>query len=348
MPFDRPTLAVLYERVAQDIAAELGLGPLLPRSVELVLARILAHASHGQHAHIEWSVRQLFPDTAEELYLERWAAVWGVNRTPAELADGTVTAQGLNGSVIAAGIELRSPTGLRFAVVSEVTIVGASATVPVVALVAGAESNLPGGVKLSWVSPPTGLQPQTTVQAPGLQGGVDLEDDESLRQRLLRRIQQPPQGGSKSDYEAWALEVSGVGKAWVFPQQFGEGTVGVAVAAAGLDPIPTAGLVEDVQELLDERRPVTAQVTAWAPEALDVDLTIALTPDTLAVRDAVENSLTDLLLREGAPGGVISRAQLESAIATSPSWQSHVLLSPAGDVLIGPNQLPVLGVITWA
>jgi uncharacterized phage protein gp47/JayE len=220
--------------------------------------------------------------------------------------------------------------------------------VPVEAFEAGVAGNLPGGVKLSWVSPPTGVQPQVTVQAPGLQGGVDLESDESLRQRLLRRIQKPPQGGSKSDYEAWALAVSGVGKAWVFPQQFGEGTVGVAVAAAGLDPIPTAFLVEDVQELLDERRPVTAQPTAWAPEALAVPLTIALTPDTLALRNAVEDSLTDLMLREGEPGGVITRAQMDAAIATSPGWQSHLLLSPGSDVVIGPNQLPVLGVITWA
>jgi uncharacterized phage protein gp47/JayE len=57
------------------------------------------------------------------------------------------------------------------------------------------------------------------------------ETDAGLLGRLLNRIQQPPAGGNKNDYEQWALALDYVAKAWCFPLGQGLGTVDVVILA---------------------------------------------------------------------------------------------------------------------
>ena len=59
-----------------------------------------------------------------------------------------------------------------------------------------------------------------------LDGGVDTENDDDLRARILFRIHQPPMGGDADDYVAWALSVPGVTRAWA-ATEMGIGTVTV-------------------------------------------------------------------------------------------------------------------------
>ena len=57
-------------------------------------------------------------------------------------------------------------------------------------------------------------------------GGVEAENDDDLRARILQRIQNPPMGGAQADYVTWALAVPGVTRAWAAPEQ-GIGTITV-------------------------------------------------------------------------------------------------------------------------
>ena len=77
-------------------------------------------------------------------------------------------------------------------------------------------------------------------------------------------------------------------------------------------------------------------------------LTIQLTPDTPAVRAAVTDELTQLLLQEGVPGGTILRSHIAEVVSAAAGESDHVLVSPTGNVTFSAGQLPVLGVITWA
>ncbi|MBG3878709.1 baseplate J/gp47 family protein, partial [Desulfovibrio oxamicus] len=209
--------------------------------------------------------------------------------------------------------------------------------------------NAASGISLTLTSPVSGVQATGTVAAGGIIGGLDAEDDDSLRARVLRRIQEPPQGGKAADYVTWALEVPGVTRAFVYPLHMGGGTVGVAVVNddAVDGPIPEAELVADVQAYLDTMRPVTAEVFAFAPTPLVVNVDLRVTPNTEAVRAAATAELRDLFARESEPGATIYLSHITEAISLAPGEQDHVVLAPAADVVPAAHEMPVLGTITY-
>jgi hypothetical protein len=73
MPFTRPTLAELVDRIQNDLTTRFALtGTALRRSVVNVLARVEAAATHLLHGHLEFLSQQLFPDTS----------IGGISRAP--------------------------------------------------------------------------------------------------------------------------------------------------------------------------------------------------------------------------------------------------------------------------
>lgn len=356
MPFARPTLSDLVDRVRSDFRSRLGLaGPLLRRAMADVFGSVVAGAAHMLHGHIEWAARQIFADTAERAYLLRLAAMYGISPTPATFASGTVTATGVNGSTILTGEILLEPdSGQTFQVTADATIAAGTAAVSVQAVTAGDAGNFDAGVTLTFESPIAGVDADVTVAAPGISGGFDEEDTEGTRDRLLLRLREPPAGGADQDYEAWALAVAGVTRAWVYPTEDGPGTVVVRfVLDDEPDIFPDAAAVAAVQAALDEERPITAEVTAEAPTPLEVDFTIAVTPNTAAVKAAVEAELADLMLREAEPGdgagrGTIKLSRIQVAIGLADGVEDFTLTVPAADVVPAVGELAVVGVVTWA
>lgn len=187
------------------------------------------------------------------------------------------------------------------------------------------------------------------VTAGELSGGADVESDEDLRSRFLSRLRQPPHGGADYDYVSWALEVPGVTRAWCYPHELGLGTVTVRfVRDADASIIPDAGEVAAVQDYLDARRPVTAQLTVVAPVAVPLNFTLTgLVPSTSTVRAAVEAELQDLIFREAVPGGTILISHLRAAISAAAGEEDHVLTSPAANVTHAAGEMATMGTVTW-
>ena len=349
MPFSRPTLQELINRTSADAVARLGLEELLRRDDMQVLTRVLSGAAHGLHGHVAWMAEQVIIDTAEAEYLARWANIWGVDRKPAAAAVGNVTLNGSNGIVIPAGTALVRTDGAEYTTNAEATIAGGTATVAVTASVAGAAGNALASTALNLVSPITGVNSQVTVASGGLTGGADTETDDTLRARLLSRIQRTPHGGSRDDYVTWALEVAGVTRAWCYPKEQGIGTVTVRfVRDDDASIIPDAAEVASVQAYIEARYPVAGDVFVVAPAPVALNLTIQLTPNTAAVQAAVQAEIADLLRREAEPGGTILVSHIREAISLAAGETDHVLTSPAADVTHTTGQIAVMGVITWA
>ncbi|MCA3413835.1 MAG: baseplate J/gp47 family protein [Roseomonas sp.] len=349
MPFARPSPAEIRDRMGAEIAVALpGADARLRRSMEEVLVRAIAIASHELHSHIEWAALQILPDTAEDEVLARHAAIWGITRITATAALGSVTFTGTPGAVVPANTELRRGDDARFLLAADVTIAGGgSGTGNVAARVAGAAGNSQAGISLALVAPVAGIAPSATVAAGGLAAGADAESDAGLRARLLQRIQSPPAGGASNDYVTWALAVAGVERVWVYPNWLGAGTVGVAFVTTG-GAIPAAPLVAAVQAALDARRPVTAAVTAFAPATQAVALTIDLAVDTAAIRAAVLAELADFFVREAEPGGTIRVSRISAAISGALGEVAHLLVAPAADITLPAGTIATLGAVTWA
>lgn len=339
--FERPTLRDLVTRTLADVTSRLSPEELLRRSDARVYARVLAGASHELHGHVQWVAQQVIYDTAEAEILERWATLWGINRKAAVAASGSIAVTGY-GAVPAGALYTRAG-GVEFVVTESTAVPG---NVPVRASLAGAAGNTAAGEALSLMTPIDGVATVATVNS--LVNGSDIEDVASLRLRFLARIRKAPNGGDVDDYERWALEVPGVTRAWVAPLEQGAGTVVVRFVRDNDTPIiPDAGEVAVVKAYIEARKPVTAELFVVAPVAAPVDFQIALTPNTLAARAAVEAELRDLLVREAAPGKTLLLSHIREAVSTAAGEVDHVVVAPAANVVPPAGYMPTFGSIAW-
>lgn len=355
MAWTRPTLTSLINRTQADMDAKLvDSSPLLRRSNLNVLARIIAAIAHGLYGYLEYIAKQVIYDTAEGEFLKRWASIWLENPIiAAEYATGLIVVTGTNGTVIEAGTVFIRADGIEYETDAEAIIAAGQVIVNVIAIEAGQAGNTVAGTALNISSPIAGVNGAAAVDVGGLTSGADEETIERARARLIARIQLPPHGGAKHDYETWAKEVAGVTRAWCSPGELGAGTVTVRfVRDDDANLIPDAAEVTAVQTYIDERRPVTADLTVVAPIADALNFEITLTPNSVAVQAAVEAELKDLLLREAEPErgngeGTILLSHIKEAISIAAGETNHVLTLPAADVVHALGHMAKFGAITW-
>ena len=351
MPFSRPTLSDLVDRIVADVSTRvLGIeGSILRRSILGVLARAEAGAIHMLYGYLDWIAKNTIIDTAESEALERWAAIWGVDRLAATASTGAVTFTGTNNSFVPAGTLIQSQDGVQFTTDADATITAGTAVADVTAVIAGTAGNIEAGASLFLVSPISGVQTAAIVGVDGIAGGTDTESDDGLRARLLDRIQRPPQGGSATDYVQWAREVAGVTRAWVYPLENGAGTVVVRFVTDD-DPggiIPGAGKIAEVAAYIAERRPVTADVYVLAPVAVPLAITIKISPNTTAVQTAVAAELADQISRDAIPGGTVLISRLREAASVATGEANNEFVTPTADVVSATGDITTLGAITF-
>ena len=343
MSFSRPSLSTLRSRIAADVSGRLLDGsPLRSRSVLSVLVYVWAGACHLMYGALQWYFSQFWIKTAEKEYLERKASTWGITRKAGARAVGQVTFSG--SGIVPAGSVLRNGSGLLFTVDADVSVPG---TGMVTASETGSASNLERGETLTLVQAVAGVSGSAVVFS--MTGGVDAETDDELRNRVLTALRNPPMGGSAADYVTWALEVPGVTRAWCYPLYLGLGTVGLSFVCDGQDdsPLPDEEMVRRVQEYIEERKPVTADVMVFAPRAVPVDIRLRIVPDTSAVREAVKAELHDLFTREAEPGITLLKSHIDEAVSITSGEEDHLLLEPAVNIVPASGELPVLRNVTF-
>ena len=343
MPFDTPSLPTLITRASADIEP----GGTLRRSDAAVVARVHSGGLYGIYRYLDWIFKQIFPDTADEENLIRHGEGRGVPRKPATLASGMVSVTGTPGATVPAGARLVAD-GVLYQATVGASLDDGTATLEVSAITAGAAGNQPAGATLDFVSPVVGVNASATVGPDGLIGGVDIEPFDVYRQRVIDHFRWVPHGGSADDYVTWATDQPGVTRAWCMPKWVGPGTVGVFVVNDDASPItPSAPELDAIKEAIEAQRPVTAELYVLAPELVPVHYQIGVTPDTPAVRAAVESALQALHMRESGLGIALVRTHIAEAISGARGEFDHELVEPAANVVPAQNQLLVYGGVTW-
>lgn len=353
MPLKRPSLNTLIDRAQTDISARIaGASASARRSLLGVLARMHSGAAHGLYGAIQWVALQIFPDTADTANLHRHADLWGITPLAATPATGEVVFTGANGAVVPAETEIQTGDGASYTTDTDGTISGGEAAISATAAAAGEAGNQPQGATLTLVSPVSGVRSQATVGTNGLTGGADSEGGDRLLARLEDRIQAPPHGGALSDYVTWTYTAHpAVTNAWASPLEMGIGTVTVRFMTydATTSGIPDGTVVSTVDDYVQEHAPATADVYVVAPIADTLDFQIRdLEPDELAVRDAIETQLAELVPREAEPGGTIPITHIREAISIAAGVDDYTLVSPNADVTTATGHISVMGSITWS
>ncbi|QDH65246.1 baseplate J/gp47 family protein [Pseudomonas azotoformans] len=346
MPYDIPTLPALITRTEADF--ERNAPDALRRSDAKAAARAHSGTAFELYGYQQWIAKQSHPATCDEENLLRWAD-WRLEkgRTAAVAATGPIAVTGVSGSLVDAGVVYQYEDGRLYTVTQTTTLVAGTAVVPVTANDVGTIGNLAGGT-LTAVSPVIGVNSTATIGVGGIVGGTDQETVEALRARVRQAFKNPSKVGNGADFVEWALEVPGVTRAWPLPRWMGPGTFGLAfVRDADVSIFPTPAQVAEVQAHLDARRPVTAEVYAFAPIDRVLNFSIKLTPDSTALRTAVTQSLAALINDEAGADSTLLISHIRGAIGNTAGETDHVLSSPTADVVIANNEVGSLGVITW-
>lgn len=363
MPFQRPTLDQLIERVKSDFRSGLNVADIIRRSFLGVFARGMAGLSHLQLGFLEWASKQIMPDTAEDEWLIRWATIFNLQLIDATFAEFNIDVTGNAGGTIDEEDIYQNALGFQYRPANQVTVpVGGSISVKLVALLPGIDSNMDVGGKVTLVSPVSNVNSESTITEI-VTVAANQETIESLRARVLNRMRLPPLGGSANDYITWAKEVAGVTRSWVLPLYTGPGTVAVSFVTDGDDDIiPTTPKVNEVRAYIEERKPVTALLTVFAPVAAPMDLNIKIKPNTADVQAAITSELNDLVRRDAtlagsykSPGvtndGSLLLSKINQAISIAVGLEDHEIatingLAPA-NVVPADGELVTLGNITW-
>lgn len=363
MPFQRPTLDQLIDRVQTDIKGGLNITTVLRRSFLGVISRALAGLAHLLLGYLDYISKQTLPDTGEEDTVNRWAIMFDVPRKEATFAEFNIDIVFTDAGTVVEDTIYQRSDGKQYRLDAEVSSAGAgTVSGKLIAQDPGADGNMETGETVSLLSPIANVESDSLVTTIVIDA-EDLEDLEEWRERLLTRLRLPPLGGSANDYIQWALEVAGVTRAWVLPLYTGPGTVGVSFVEDDEDPIiPSPAKVQEVQDYIDELKPVTALFTAFAPVAAPMDLTIKIKPNTSDVQDAITNELEDLVKREAtlagsykSPGvtndGSILLSKINQAISIAVGIEDHEidLINGSAPANVVPNngELITLGTITW-
>ncbi len=294
---------------------------LSPAAMELALAAIWAQEV----------LRRSFVQTTFGQYLDLRCEEYGTTRRPAVKATGQVTITGTPGTVIPAGTQVSTASSeaapaVFFVTTAEAVIgSGGAVTADIEAVEPGTKGNVAADTIKLLANPVTGV---TAVTNPApTSGGLDEEDDESLRARLLELARRDEGDGNVADYIIWAKEVLGVGQVYVEPLWQGPGTVRVVVLDSEGN-IPSPALVAAVQEHLDPgqqgtglgRAPIGAKVTVQAPREITLTVTVPqlqIEPnhDANLVRQNLEAAVRAYGVSV-SPGGVIRIKEIEAAIAS--------------------------------
>lgn len=180
--------------------------------------------------------------------------------------------------------------------------------------------------------------------------GTDEETDDALRARLYEKVRMPATSGNAYQYKQWALEVSGVGDAKVFPLDNGAGTVTVLVVDN--DKAINAALPDTVAAYIETVRPIGATVAVASPTAKPVNVSADVILDgskTLeevktAFEEVCETFLEDTVFTSYS----VSYAKMGGLLLDIPGVEDYnglTINSGSGNISIGSKEIPIKGTI---
>ncbi len=375
MPFKRKTLSELRTENQQFMQAELEkVGALLRFGNLKVLADMDAGMAHLHYAYLDYIARQCTPFTSTDEWLAGWMALKQAYRKAATAARSPeAQIKGTSGRTLDAGAVINRADGYQYTTDAGVTI-GSSgtATVAVTAVLPDITEDVTGGGSLGNADAGTlltldaniaGVDAQVTLLSAAT-GGADIESEDEFRSRGLLAWQNPPQGGSDTDYKKWALEVPGVTRAWVKRRLNGAGTVGVYIMcdrnASGGFPVGTDGISQledwgavratgDQLAVADHIYPLQTDtaivfVCSPIPKTIDVEIAGIKNADSATVQ-GIRDALTTLFFDEANPdgSGKVYLSDINGSIGDVNGTTGYILNSPTANITFAVGEIPVLG-----
>ncbi|MNB86279.1 Baseplate J-like protein [compost metagenome] len=305
------------------------------------------------YIELDLNANLTFADTASGDYLDKAVAWSGVSRKPA------TQAVMLGVFRDSAGGLLDIPLGSRFSLGDQnYTVIAKVSTgnYRLQAETAGAA----GGQSFGTLLPITYINGLASASITGLiTPGTDAETDEALYERYQEQVTKPITSGNRYQYEQWAREISGVGRAKAFPLWNGAGTVKVVLLDEDMTP-PEPAVVAAVQAYIDPTQdgmgegvaPIGAVVTVVGatelPINISVDVTLASGATTEQVQEQIEEGLKDYLADLAFTDTIIRYTRIQGIILGIPpviDYANLLVNGGAANIETAEDAVPVVGTV---
>lgn len=306
---------------------------------------------------------QIFTTSADEFHLEhRHAAEFGMVKNAPGFASGLIVVNAFNAGSFPKGIRWVSG-GVTYFSTDAVTVASSGTfSMPVRALVSGISANRVEDDNMALADPGSypSLDPVANVSSGEVSGGTEKEDIESLRERVLERKRNPPQGGNEPDYVRFGKDdLAFVSKAWARRPVGGPGALAIWFLNKQ-NEVPSQSEIDQYSDHLHERRLLglrDLQVYALVDEPPTIQ--IKLSPDTEELRVRVRTSIDQMLLSRSRPGlppkrpgqadddFVLSHSWVSEAVSTVVGEDSHELVLPVGDLTYTIGKMPLTANVSF-
>lgn len=281
----------------------------------------------------------------------------GIIRRDSVKATGSLTATVSASTTIPVGTLFETASGVQFQSIQ--TASGStSIQIPIEAVEGGAAGNVAAGTITVIPVTITGLA--AVINDAPTSGGYRAETDDELRERYYLALQQPITAGNKYQYQAWALEIDGVGYAKVFPLENGANTVGICIIGNDGKPASSA-LVAAVQEYIDPDSagvgegvaPIGAHCTVVAATSKTVNISVKVNAlsgySSSAIKTEIQNKIdayfADIALRQD----YVSYAKVGNLILSVDGVEDYsnlLLNSGSSNIALTAKQVAVRGTVT--
>ena len=182
-----------------------------------------------------------------------------------------------------------------------------------------------------------------------LEAGVNEESDEDLRNRFYNKVRYPSTSGNIYDYKKWALEVTGVGDAKIYPLWNGNGTVKVVIIDSNKE-IANGELINKVSKYIEENRPIGATVTVKSAIEKDITINVTIVIDSKkyilnTVKEKLEENLKNYLKEIAFKNNYVSYASIGNIIFNTEGVidYSNLLLNNSNkNITLEEEEIPTL------
>ncbi|WP_155591850.1 baseplate J/gp47 family protein [Lysinibacillus cavernae] len=272
----------------------------------------------------------------------------GVSRKPATIATTTVIVSGTAGTLVKVG-ELVGTESILYTVIEEAVLNESGfAHVRVQCNEFGPIGNVPANTIVNFPASINGLvnvyNPYPVVD------GYEEETDHDLRERYYDKLQRPGKAGNKYHYREWALEVTGVGDAKIFPRYNGPLSMKVVVIDANKLPA-SAELVQKVHDHISEQMPFGVEdlsVMAAIGVPINISATLSLVDGYTEpiVKKYIKENMIEYLKEIAFKVSYVSYAKTGSEVIDSEGvldYQDLLINGSTANVVIPEDGVPVMG-----
>jgi len=310
-----------------------------------------------QNYMIGYMFNLLYPDTAEDDWLDRVCDNFGITREAATYSLRQINT--FDSSAVAMNVPIGSKFGineLTFTITESIATGQFKATCDQL----GAQGNVYSGTILP-VDNVNGLGSVILVSTP-LVPATDVESDDVLRARFYKYVRQAAFGGNIADYEEKTLAVTGVGSVKVFnATTMGIGNVGIVIGDDNGNKATTT-LVSTVQALMGVDGSGIAPIGHTVTVGTSTDLTVNVAAGVkiksgssfAVIQPIVVQTITDYINNVDFNDATVFYAKLVAAILNC-----HASIMDVGTVTMNSTstnlsltktfanyQVPVLGTVS--